>query len=88
MAISVGGIIMLFFVSSWMINHLGIKPDSGGSPPRDNIKVRITEVIKGNLFHVWERDRVVVDELRMNNMNVDRVIRIYRARFRTIIVGL
>lgn len=87
-AISVGIIIMSFFVSSWMIIHLGMKPDSGGSPPRDSIRVRMVEAIKGTLFHVCERDKVVVDVLSINNINVDRVIKIYRDRFRNIIVGL
>lgn len=79
---------MLFFVNSRMIIHLGMKPDSGGRPPRDNIRARMTEVINGNLFHTWERDRVVVDVFSINSINVDRVIKIYRIRFRIVIVGL
>lgn len=67
---------------------MGIKPDSGGSPPRDSIKIRMMEVIRGNLFHMWDKDRVVVDEFNVNSIKVDSVIRIYRARFRIIIVGL
>lgn len=35
-----------------MIIHLGMKPDNGGSPPRDSIKIKIMEVIRGNLFHM------------------------------------
>ena len=38
-----------------------MKPDNGGSPPRDSIKIKIMEVIRGNLFHMWDKDRVVVD---------------------------
>lgn len=48
----------------------------------------MVEAIRGILFHACERDRVVVDALSMNSMNVDRVIRMYRDRFRNIIVGL
>lgn len=65
-----------------------MKPDNGGSPPRDNIKIKIMEVIRGNLFHMWDKDRVVVDEFNINSMKVDSVIRIYKVKFRTIIVGL
>lgn len=31
----VGAIKLLFFVSSWMIIHLGRKPVNGGRPPTD-----------------------------------------------------
>lgn len=65
-----------------------MKPDNGGSPPRDSIKIEIMEVIRGNLFHMWDKDRVVVDEFNINSMKVDSVIRIYKVKFRTIIVGL
>lgn len=65
-----------------------MKPDNGGSPPRDSIKIEIMEVIRGNLFHMWDKDRVVVDEFNVNSMKVDSVIRIYKVKFRTIIVGL
>ena len=73
-AMNVGRIIMSFFVNSWIIIHLGVKPESGGRPPRDLISVKIRDVMSGSLFHVWDSDSVVVDELCMNNMNVLRVI--------------
>ena len=47
-----------------------MKPDNGGSPPRDSIKIKIMEVIRGNLFHMWDKDRVVVDEFNINSMTV------------------
>ena len=74
MAKNVGIIIISFLVNSWMIIHFGIKPESGGSPPKDNISIKISEVIRGILFHICERAKVVVAELCMNNMNVDSVI--------------
>ena len=74
MAMNVGRIIMSFFVSSWMIIHLGMKPDRGGRPPSDIISTRISDAMRGNLFHVLDSDSVVVDELCMNSMNVLRVI--------------
>lgn len=70
----VGMIIISFLVSSWMIIHLGINPDSGGSPPRDSISIRMREVIKGVLFHVCDSDRVVVVELCINSMKVVSVM--------------
>lgn len=44
--------ILLFFVISWIIAHFGKKPVRGGSPPKDNIVIRISVVISGSLFHV------------------------------------
>ena len=67
--------------------HLGRKPVSGGNPPRDNIMVRISVAISGVLFHVWDSDRVVVEEEKMNNVKVEIVIVMYTSRFSNIIVG-
>lgn len=53
---------LLFFVNSWIINHLGKKPVSGGSPPSDNMVVKMMAVIRGVLFHVWDSDKVVVED--------------------------
>lgn len=44
--------IMSFFVSSWMIIHLGINPERGGRPPRESMVIRTREVISGSLFHM------------------------------------
>lgn len=51
MDISVGKIMFLFFVISWITIHLGMNPDSGGSPPIDSRAAR-GAVITGVLFHV------------------------------------
>lgn len=64
-----------FFVSSWMIIHLGIKPVRGGSPPRDNIVVRMIVGIRGSLFHIWDRESVVVVEVRISSINTVSVIK-------------
>lgn len=88
MAIRVGMMMLLFFVSSWMIIHLGRNPVSGGRPPSDNIIVRMDAVIKGVLFHEWDSESVVVEELYINSIKVVVVIRIYKVRFSNIIVGL
>lgn len=57
-----------------MIIHLGTNPERGGRPPSDNISIKIMDVMRGSLFHVWDRDRVVVDELWINSINVPSVI--------------
>lgn len=69
-----GIIIISFLVSSWMIIHFGMKPESGGRPLRDIISTRINEVIRGVLFHVCDRDDVVVVELYMNSIKVVSVM--------------
>lgn len=63
-----------FFVISWIIIHLGINPDSGGSPPIDRRVMRIRTVITGILFQVCDNDSVVVVELAMNSVNMVEVI--------------
>lgn len=51
-AIMVGRIMLLFFVSSWIIIHLGVKPVKGGRPPSDRRVVRAIAVIRGVLFQM------------------------------------
>lgn len=46
-----------------MIIHFGINPDSGGRPPIESRVTIIRLVMMGILFHVWDRDKVVVAEL-------------------------
>lgn len=60
---------LLFFVSSCTITHLGRKPVSGGSPPRDRRDVRIIRVIVGLLFHRIDRVSVVVFVLMLSMVN-------------------
>lgn len=43
---------LLFFVSSWIIIHLGVKPVKGGRPPSDRRVVRAIAVIRGVLFQM------------------------------------
>lgn len=62
MAIMKGVIRLLFFVSSSMMVHLGIKPVSGGSPPKDIIISGTMGIIHVILFQVWDSDRVVTFE--------------------------
>lgn len=74
MAMKVDRIMLLFFVSSWMIIHFGKNPVRGGSPPSDSKTVRIIIVIRGVLFQVLARDRVVVVVVVMRSINMVRVI--------------
>lgn len=64
---------MLFFVSSCTIIHLGKKPVSGGSPPKDSREIRIVMVIVGALFHRFDRASVVVLVLTFNIVNIAMV---------------
>lgn len=43
-----------------MMIHFGIKPVSGGRPPRDIKVTRMVVTINGVLFHICDRDSVVV----------------------------
>lgn len=71
-----------------MIIHLGKNPVSGGRPPSDSIIARMDAVSTGALFHECDRASVVVDELAINSVNVVVVIRIYRTRLSSAMVGL
>ena len=62
MAMNVGIIRMSFFVSSWIIIHLGMNPDSGGSPPIESRVSMVRVVIMRVLFQAWDSDNVVVVE--------------------------
>lgn len=64
-----------FLVSSLMIAHFGIKPVSGGRPPRDIKMVSIAAVIMGFLFHVCASESAVVLELIISSRNIG-VVRI------------
>lgn len=52
-----------------------MNPVSGGSPPRDNRVIRMAETISGVLFHICDRDKVVVLVCCINIMNIGIVSR-------------
>ena len=57
-----------------MIIRLGMNPKSAGRhPPTDSVSIRMSEVIRGVLLHVCDRDNVVVAELCMSTMKVANV---------------
>lgn len=74
MAIRVGRRVLSFFVSSWIIIHLGMKPVRGRRPPSDKMVAGMVAVIRGVLFHVWDRESVVVVVVEMSSMNMVSVI--------------
>lgn len=64
---------LLFFIISVMIAHLGRKPVNGGSPPRDS---RINAIIGrrvGILFHMSEIEDIVVEVNGISVINIDAV---------------
>lgn len=62
-----------FFVISVMIIHLGMKPVSGGRPPRDRRMIRMVLARIGEMFHKCDRERVVVFVLIDSMENMDSV---------------
>lgn len=64
---------LLLEIRSLMISHLGRKPVSGGSPPRDSREISSVRIIIGILFHIMDIDRVVVMELNIIVVNMHRV---------------
>lgn len=74
MAMNVGMMRVSFFVNSWIIIHLGINPESGGSPPIESRISMVRVVVIGVLFHVWDNDSVVVVEFWISNINIVKVV--------------
>lgn len=62
------------FVSSWRISHFGMKPVSGGSPPRDRRMRGISDVIIGVLAHEMVKEPIVVVLLSIKIRKVDAVM--------------
>lgn len=59
-----------------MIIHFGINPVRGGRPPKDKRVIKDMIVMIGVLFQVRDNDKVEVDEEKINNMNIEDVIKI------------
>lgn len=70
-----------------MIIHLGMKPECGGRPPSDNINMKVSDLIRGSLLHVWDNGNFDVDAFYINNMNVVSVFMMSTVKLR-IIIGL
>ena len=61
---------LLFFIISWMIIHLGMNPDGAGRPPVDSKVMRMWVVMMDILFHMCDNDNMVVVELHTSIVNV------------------
>lgn len=59
-----------------MIIHLGRKPVKGGRPPSESIITRVLVAISGVLFHMWDKDRIVVEWDVISSINTTVVITI------------
>lgn len=73
MAMIITMMMLLFFDNSWIIIHLGRKPVSGGSPPRDSRAIIVVKVIIGVLFHRFDSVNTVVLVLRFRVVNMTMV---------------
>lgn len=60
--------------SSCKISHLGAKPVSGGSPPRDSRRRGVREVSTGALAQEEARELIFVALLSLNTRKVENVI--------------
>lgn len=61
-------------VSSWRISHLGINPESGGSPPRERRIRGVMAVRAGVLAQEVAKELTFVDLFILNTMNVEKVM--------------
>lgn len=66
--------------NSCKISHFGIKPVSGGRPPRDNNTRGAREVSAGAFAHEMARELMLVDLFNLNTRNVEDVIMMYVMR--------
>lgn len=64
------------FVSSWRINHFGIKPVRGGRPPSDSRIRGSSAVVTGVTAQDVDRELIVVVFFRWKIRNEDDVIKI------------
>lgn len=69
-------------VSSWRMSHLGIKPVSGGRPPRESSVIIAIVVIMGVFDQVRVSVLSFVEVTFLNVRKVAVVIAMYRIRFR------
>lgn len=75
------------FESSCRINHFGMKPDSGGSPPRDKRVIKVRMVRSGDLDEEVAIELILVELNVLNRRKVVRVMIIYRSRLSCVRLG-
>ena len=74
-------------VSSWRISHFGMKPVSGGRPPRESRTRGVREVSAGALAHEIARVLILVALFSLNTRNVENVIMRYVRRVKRVREG-
>lgn len=62
------------FVSSCRISHFGMKPISGGRPPRERRTKGVMAVMAGALAHEVARVLMSVEAFSLNTRNVEDVM--------------
>lgn len=75
-AIRVASIIILLDIILFKINHFGINPRRGGSPPMDRMIVDKTIIMYGDLVHMVPMSLMVVEVVRLISMNIGVVVKI------------
>lgn len=75
-------------VSSCRINHLGINPERGGSPPRESRMRGVRAVRIGVFAQDVAKVFIVKEWLFLNTRNMDSVIIIYMVRAISVSLGL
>lgn len=75
------------FVSSWRISHLGTKPVSGGSPPRERRMRGARVVITGAFAHEVASVLMLVELFSLNVRKVELVIIKYIRRVKRVREG-
>ncbi len=61
--------ILLLDTSSCKINHFGMKPVRGGSPPKDRSVRRMAVVMGADLFHRLVSDLIFVTDAKLSMRN-------------------
>lgn len=74
MAIRVASIVRLKKIILFRINHFGIKPVSGGRPPRDKIDSVRADVSCGVVVHIVPRSLIVVEDVEWSIRKIGMVV--------------
>lgn len=75
MAIMVASIVRLKNTILFRISHFGMKPVSGGSPPRDKMVSVRADVSWGEAVHMVPRSLIVADAVECSIMKIGVVER-------------
>lgn len=61
--------------SSWRISHFGMKPVSGGRPPRERSSRGVSVVMTGALDQEMASELIFVESFSLKTRNVENVMR-------------